>query len=65
MTSTNAQLLMQLQKRHAKRIRLAIQWLRAQEHQRFFLLQQNEASVGPTSCRAPDSFFTPIPCGTS
>ena len=33
-----------LRKRHAKPIRLAIQWLLAQEHQRFFLLQQNEAS---------------------
>jgi glycogen debranching enzyme len=33
-----------LRRRHAKRIRLAIQWLLAQEHQRFFLLQQNEAS---------------------
>src|SRR5258708_7370509 len=29
---------------YAKRIKLAIQWLLAQEHQRFFLLQQNEAS---------------------
>jgi glycogen debranching enzyme len=33
-----------LRRRHAKRIRLAVQWLLAQEHQRFFLLQQNEAS---------------------
>jgi hypothetical protein len=33
-----------LRKRYAKRIELAIQWLLAQEHQRFFLLQQNEAS---------------------
>jgi glycogen debranching enzyme len=33
-----------LLRRYAKRIRLAIQWLLAQEHQRFFLLQQNEAS---------------------
>jgi len=33
-----------LRKRYAKRIALAIQWLLAQEHQRFFLLQQNEAS---------------------
>lgn len=33
-----------LRRRYAKRIRLAIQWLQAQEHQRFFLLQQNEAS---------------------
>src|SRR5882672_1786150 len=33
-----------LRGRHAKRIRLAVQWLLAQEHQRFFLLQQNEAS---------------------
>jgi glycogen debranching enzyme len=33
-----------LRREHAKRIRLAIQWLKAQEHQRFFLLQQNEAS---------------------
>jgi glycogen debranching enzyme len=33
-----------LQRRYAKQIRLALQWLRAQEHQRFFLLQQNEAS---------------------
>ena len=31
-------------RRYAKRIRLALQWLLAQEHQRFFLLQQNEAS---------------------
>jgi len=33
-----------LRRQYAKRIRLAIQWLLAQEHQRFFLLQQNEAS---------------------
>jgi hypothetical protein len=33
-----------LQRRYAKQITLAIQWLLAQEHQRFFLLQQNEAS---------------------
>ena len=33
-----------LRRRYAARIRLAIQWLLAQEHQRFFLLQQNEAS---------------------
>ena len=33
-----------LRKRYAGRIRLALQWLLAQEHQRFFLLQQNEAS---------------------
>ncbi len=33
-----------LLRRHSRRIRLAIQWLSAQEHQRFFLLQQNEAS---------------------
>jgi glycogen debranching enzyme len=33
-----------LLRRYARRIRLAIQWLLAQEHQRFFLLQQNEAS---------------------
>jgi glycogen debranching enzyme len=33
-----------LRRRYAKRIKLAIQWLLCQEHQRFFLLQQNEAS---------------------
>lgn len=33
-----------LRPRYAKRIGLALQWLLAQEHQRFFLLQQNEAS---------------------
>jgi glycogen debranching enzyme len=33
-----------LRRRYAKRIELAVQWLLAQEHQRFFLLQQNEAS---------------------
>ena len=33
-----------LARRYAKQIRLALQWLLAQEHQRFFLLQQNEAS---------------------
>ena len=33
-----------LRRRHARRIELALQWLLAQEHQRFFLLQQNEAS---------------------
>jgi hypothetical protein len=33
-----------LRKRYAAQIRLAAQWLLAQEHQRFFLLQQNEAS---------------------
>jgi glycogen debranching enzyme len=33
-----------LKRRYAEQIRLALQWLLAQEHQRFFLLQQNEAS---------------------
>lgn len=33
-----------LLRRYSGRIRLAIQWLLAQEHQRFYLLQQNEAS---------------------
>ena len=33
-----------LVRRYSKRIKLALQWLLAQEHQRFFLLQQNEAS---------------------
>ena len=33
-----------LQRQYRRHIRLAIQWLLAQEHQRFFLLQQNEAS---------------------
>ena len=33
-----------LRRQYAGRIRLALQWLLAQEHQRFFLLQQNEAS---------------------
>jgi glycogen debranching enzyme len=33
-----------LKRRYAKQIHLALQWLGAQEHQRFFLLQQNEAS---------------------
>src|SRR5262249_55061090 len=33
-----------LLRRYSRRIQLAIQWLQAQEHQRFFLLQQNEAS---------------------
>ncbi len=33
-----------LRRRYAQRIRLAIQWLLAQEHQHFRLLQQNEAS---------------------
>ena len=33
-----------LRRRYSKRIKLAIQWLLCQEHQRFFLLQQNEAS---------------------
>ena len=33
-----------LRRRYAKRIKLAVQWLLAQEHQRFCLLQQNEAS---------------------
>jgi glycogen debranching enzyme len=33
-----------LRRKYAKRIKLAVQWLLAQEHQRFFLLQQNEAS---------------------
>lgn len=31
-------------KRQSRRVELALQWLLAQEHQRFFLLQQNEAS---------------------
>jgi glycogen debranching enzyme len=33
-----------LKRRHAGRIEKALIWLLAQEHQRFFLLQQNEAS---------------------
>jgi glycogen debranching enzyme len=33
-----------LRRRYASQIKLAFQWLLAQEHQRFFLLQQNEAS---------------------
>src|SRR6202795_4461873 len=33
-----------LLRKYAKRIKLASQWLLAQEHQRFYLLQQNEAS---------------------
>lgn len=33
-----------LRQRHAPAIAKAIQWLEAQEHQRFYLLQQNEAS---------------------
>jgi glycogen debranching enzyme len=33
-----------LRRRYSRHIKLAIQWLLAQEHQRFFLLQQNEAS---------------------
>ena len=33
-----------LRHRYAQAIRLALQWLLAQEHQRFYLLQQNEAS---------------------
>ncbi|HVW70396.1 MAG TPA: glycoside hydrolase 100 family protein [Steroidobacteraceae bacterium] len=33
-----------LRRRYARRTALAVQWLLAQEHQRFFLLQQNEAS---------------------
>ncbi|HEY4373701.1 MAG TPA: glycoside hydrolase 100 family protein [Burkholderiales bacterium] len=33
-----------LRARHAERIARALAWLEAQEHQRFFLLQQNEAS---------------------
>jgi glycogen debranching enzyme len=33
-----------LRRRYHKRIRLALNWLLAQEHQRFRLLQQNEAS---------------------
>ena len=33
-----------LRQRYARRIQMALQWLLAQEHQRFFLLQQNEAS---------------------
>ena len=31
-------------KKRSRRVELALQWLLAQEHQRFFLLQQNEAS---------------------
>ena len=33
-----------LRRQYAKHIKLALQWLLAQEHQRFCLLQQNEAS---------------------
>ena len=33
-----------LLRQYAKRVKLAAQWLLAQEHQRFYLLQQNEAS---------------------
>jgi glycogen debranching enzyme len=31
-------------RKHSRGVELALQWLLAQEHQRFFLLQQNEAS---------------------
>jgi hypothetical protein len=31
-------------RKHSRSVELALQWLLAQEHQRFFLLQQNEAS---------------------
>lgn len=34
----------ELRRRYARQIERAVQWLLAQEHQRFFLLQQNEAS---------------------
>jgi len=33
-----------LLRRHRREVALALQWLGAQEHQRFYLLQQNEAS---------------------
>ncbi|HEX6994163.1 MAG TPA: glycoside hydrolase 100 family protein [Gammaproteobacteria bacterium] len=33
-----------LLRRHRRRVELALRWLLAQEHQRFYLLQQNEAS---------------------
>jgi glycogen debranching enzyme len=33
-----------LLRQYAKHVKLAVQWLLAQEHQRFYLLQQNEAS---------------------
>ena len=33
-----------LRARHAQQVALALNWLAAQEHQRFYLLQQNEAS---------------------
>ena len=33
-----------VRKQRSRRVALALQWLLAQEHQRFFLLQQNEAS---------------------
>jgi glycogen debranching enzyme len=33
-----------LLRRHRRQVALALQWLGAQEHQRFYLLQQNEAS---------------------
>ncbi len=33
-----------LLRRHRAKVQLALRWLDAQEHQRFFLLQQNEAS---------------------
>ena len=33
-----------LLRKYVRRVKLAIQWLLAQEHQRFYLLQQNEAS---------------------
>jgi glycogen debranching enzyme len=35
---------LELSKTYSTRIGLALRWLEAQEHQRFFLLQQNEAS---------------------
>jgi len=34
----------QARRKRSRRVELALQWLLAQEHQRFFLLQQNEAS---------------------
>src|SRR3979490_3217693 len=48
-----------LRRQYARRIKLAIQWLLAQEHQRFFLLQQNERSdCGETMPRSGFVLYT-------
>ena len=54
-----------LRQRFAPQIAKAIQWLGAQEHQRFSCCSRTRRATGPTSCRVRASCSTPMRSGTA